>query len=77
MQFSLCKNIKIKRKNLNIKTNSPLTRCAGSAKKRASQSLRVEAFFCLVPLCGIVSLEFMLSEAEVSKEKERRKSFYN
>jgi hypothetical protein len=33
----------------------------------------VEAFFCLVPPCGIVSLEFMLSEAEVSKEKERRK----
>jgi len=33
----------------------------------------VEAFFCHFPLCGTVSLEFMLSEAEVSKEKESRK----
>jgi hypothetical protein len=33
------------------------------------------SFFCLVPPCGIVSLEFMLSEAEVSKEKERRKIY--
>jgi len=51
-------------------------RCAlGWQKSGPAWALRVEAFFCLVPLCGIVSLEFMLSEAVVSKEKERRKTF--
>lgn len=30
----------------------------------------IEAFISLVSLCGIVSLGFILSEAEVSKEKE-------
>jgi hypothetical protein len=39
--------------------------CVGSAKKRASSSPWVEAFFCLVPPCGIVSFS--------SKEKESRK----
>jgi hypothetical protein len=44
--------------------------CLGSVKKRASSipkafGMWVEAFFCLVPLCGIVSFS--------SKEKESRK----
>jgi hypothetical protein len=49
--------------------NIPLTVCVGLAKKRASLvpkafGMCVEAFFCLVPFCGIVSFS--------SKEKERR-----
>jgi hypothetical protein len=52
--------------------NFPLTMCVGPAKKRASPvpkafGMCVEAFFCLVPICGIVFFS--------SKEKERRSTF--
>jgi hypothetical protein len=61
-------------KNLNYISIIPLKMCVRSAKKRASPvpkafGMCVEAFFCLVPPCGIVSFS--------SKEKESRKKEIN